>query len=180
MRDTKGRFVKGYRPSPNTEFKKGFNPHNKGKSGWTNLTSFKKGHEQLNTGKTHWTPKIVSGKEFQRKRIANLNRGVKHHNWKGGISPENMVIRTSLGYKRWRRNVFKRDDYTCQICGKRGVFLRANHIKKFADYPELRLVKDNGVTICKECDLKWVIHREPRWESYFNFNLETRRCQRTC
>ena len=68
----------------------------------------------------------------------------------------------------------------CLICGKffgkpyhrsRKSWLRANHVKKFADYPELRLIENNGITICRECDIKWVLHHENEWESYFNFLL---------
>lgn len=52
--------------------------------------------------------------------------------------------------------------------------MRANHIKKFADYPELRLVVNNGITICEDCDYKFVFNHEEEWESYFNFNLTAR------
>jgi len=104
--------------------------------------------------------------------------GEKNPNWKGGISKINRTERTNfmdtLEYKKWRRFVFKRDDYTCQICGKVGGKLRANHIKRYADYPKLRTEKNNGITICERCDLKWVMYHEPEWESYFNFNLKTR------
>ena len=101
-------------------------------------------------------------------------RGEITSNWKGGINPINLSIRTSFEYQIWRKKIFERDDYVCQICGERGGNLRANHIKKFSDYPELRLIENNGITLCKNCDLRWVFHHEPEWESYFNFNLETR------
>jgi len=29
----------------------------------------------------------------------------------------------------WREKVFKRDNYTCQVCGKKGGYLIADHIK---------------------------------------------------
>lgn len=100
--------------------------------------------------------------------------GDKNPAWKGGITAENLKIRTSEEYLAWRNFVFKRDDYTCQICGERGGNLRANHIKRFSDYPEERMNKKNGITICKDCDYRWVFFREKDWESYFNFNLQTR------
>ena len=77
--------------------------------------------------------------------------GKNNPRWKGGITPINEKIRHSLEYKLWREAVFIRDDYTCQICGIRGVKLNADHIKPFAFFPELRLSIDNGRTLCYNC-----------------------------
>lgn len=78
-------------------------------------------------------------------------RGVNSNYWKGGITPINKAIRTSLEYKMWRRAVFERDDYTCVLCGERGVELNADHIKPFAYFPELRFELSNGRTLCVPC-----------------------------
>lgn len=78
-------------------------------------------------------------------------RGQANANWKGGVTPLNQVIRTSLEYKLWREAVFVRDNYTCQICQIRGGDVHADHIKKFADFPELRMAIDNGRTLCVPC-----------------------------
>jgi len=77
--------------------------------------------------------------------------GEKHYNWKGGISGENRRLRHSVEYREWRTSVFERDDYTCMQCGKRGVYLEANHIKRFIDFPKLRLDIGNGITLCRPC-----------------------------
>jgi len=82
-------------------------------------------------------------------------RGAKHWNWQNGKTAENAQIRSSLEMKRWRRAVFERDDYTCQICLKRGGRLVADHIKPFSLYPELRLELSNGRTLCRDCDRKY-------------------------
>lgn len=63
-------------------------------------------------------------------------------------------IRNSLVYRVWRKGVFERDNYTCQICGNIGGKLNADHIKRFSDYPNLRLELSNGRTLCVPCHLK--------------------------
>ena len=87
------------------------------------------------------------------------NKGIEHsaikgennHNWKGGITPKNILLRHSVEYKQWRKSVFERDDYTCVFCKKRGGELNADHIKQWAFFPELRFDMNNGRTLCVEC-----------------------------
>ena len=62
--------------------------------------------------------------------------------------------RNSQHYKEWRTSVFERDNYTCQHCNQRGGKLNAHHIKSFKNYPKLRLVVENGITLCLECHKK--------------------------
>ena len=77
--------------------------------------------------------------------------GEAHWAWKGGISGERNRIRASSAYKFWRKAVFQRDNWTCVKCGQRGGYLEADHIKGFAEYPELRFEVSNGQTLCKPC-----------------------------
>jgi len=86
-------------------------------------------------------------------------QGKNNPNWKGGITPINNSIRTSMEARLWKGSVFFRDDWTCQDCGKRGNGeLHAHHIKPFATFPDLRFAIDNGITLCKKCHKK--IHKE--------------------
>lgn len=57
----------------------------------------------------------------------------------------------SLDYKKWRKRVYARDKYTCRFpgCNKRGGYLEAHHIRRFSQYPQLRYVISNGITLCK-------------------------------
>lgn len=81
-------------------------------------------------------------------------RDEEHWNWQGGKTKEGTLFRNRVEYKRWRATVFKRDNFTCQVCGKRGGHLNADHIKPFATHPELRLSLKNGRTLCIPCHRK--------------------------
>jgi hypothetical protein len=83
-----------------------------------------------------------------RKKLSKMFSGENGSNWKGGITPILENLRRSVEYKIWREKVFKRDNYTCKICGKRGEKLNADHIKSFRCYPKLRFVVSNGRTLC--------------------------------
>jgi hypothetical protein len=55
-------------------------------------------------------------------------------------------------YYKWRNEVFKRDNYTCQICNNDiGGNLNAHHLDSFAIVKELRTNINNGVTLCEKC-----------------------------
>jgi endogenous inhibitor of DNA gyrase (YacG/DUF329 family) len=92
--------------------------------------------------------------EIYLEKMRALHRGINNFNWKGGITPLNQKIRTSYEYGQWRKQVFKRDNYTCDICGDHGGYLHADHIKPFSLFPELRFDINNGRTLCKKCHEK--------------------------
>ena len=77
-----------------------------------------------------------------------IRYGSDNTSWKGGITPEMQQLRQSEEYAEWRTAVFKRDNFTCQICNQVGGKLVAHHIKSFADFPEERFNVDNGITLC--------------------------------
>jgi predicted restriction endonuclease len=90
-------------------------------------------------------------KQTLKRDLIKSHRKEYHWNWKNGISPENKIIRNGLEIKEWRREVFKRDNYTCQICFDFGGKLHAHHIMPFAEFPHLRFYISNGITLCKKC-----------------------------
>ena len=97
---------------------------------------------------------IVKTPEW-RKKLSESHKGERAYNWKGGTSNSvDKMIRRSLEYKLWREAVFKRDNWTCVWCGKRGGKLNADHIKPFSLFPELRFAIDNGRTLCVDCHRK--------------------------
>lgn len=90
-----------------------------------------------------------------------------------GIAEIRERIRQSFRYTNWRQQIFLRDNFTCQICGKKGGDLEAHHKKPF--YKLLEEVKkylplldlyegamvysplwdlDNGETQCIKCHNK--------------------------
>jgi hypothetical protein len=95
------------------------------------------------------------GKEFRKMRSKMWKEG-QNPNWKGGITPENEKIRKSLEYIIWRNEVYKRDNWTCRLCGKKcsNKDIVAHHLKLFSEFPELRFSVDNGITLCRSCHLR--------------------------
>ena len=85
--------------------------------------------------------------------------GENNPNWikdRSELKDQNRSIRYSTAMKEWRQTVFKRDDFSCLLCSNRsrkghGVVLNAHHIKRFADFPDLRFDVNNGVTLCVHC-----------------------------
>jgi 5-methylcytosine-specific restriction endonuclease McrA len=85
------------------------------------------------------------------KVMGKLRSGSNSNFWRGGVSSKNRLIRYSAKMENWRKSVFKRDNFTCQDCGRRGCYIEAHHIKSFAYYPKLRFVISNGKTLCRDC-----------------------------
>ena len=88
------------------------------------------------------------------------NRGKNHSNWKGVKRLRYHHLCWTSNYKKWRENVFKRDNFACQECGKIGGYLFGHHIKFWSKYPKLRYVVSNGVAECEKCHR--YIHRFER------------------
>ena len=89
--------------------------------------------------------------ENQRRKMSKSHKGKKSHLWKGGITKEKELLRKGVEWKIWREKVFKRDNYTCRKCKKRGKYLEPHHIKSWSKYPELRFEINNGLTLCHNC-----------------------------
>ena len=146
---------------------------------------FKKGHISWNKGITGYSTSIKGTKrsvEFCKKiseaqlgKPKPSKKGNKHHFWKGGVTPLRSRIWHSWRYKNWRINIFKKDNYICQICGVRGNYLEADHYPipfVFFIRQISKLYKENifehaleyeplwkakGRTLCREC------HNKTKW-----------------
>ena len=99
----------------------------------------------------YWSGKQRS--EETKRKISRSRRGKyigeKAGHWKGGAYAGN--YRSLAAWKDWRKAVFERDDYTCQMCGKRGVYLEPHHIWPKAKYPNRVFDVTNGITLCRDC-----------------------------
>lgn len=55
-------------------------------------------------------------------------------------------------YKQWRKDIYKRDGYTCQMpnCNMKKS-LQAHHIFPWSSHPSMRYMINNGITLCRKC-----------------------------
>lgn len=87
-------------------------------------------------------------------------RGKNSMFWKGGVSSIIRVLRERTEYKEWRKAVYERDNYTCQLCGKVGGRLNVDHILplsiiiKVSDWKHMIYDTDNGRVVCVPCHKK--------------------------
>lgn len=119
-----------------------------------------------------------------------------HPNWKGGVSSLEQIIYSMLR-PVWGKPIMKRDNYTCQKCGKRGGDLHVHHLRFLTqirddvlrEHPELDLDipsdkrraailivaehnLNDGVTLCPDCHK--AIHSEKPGELLEPPNVKSR------
>lgn len=113
-------------------------------------------------------------KEWRDKVVQNGKKtwfrfGEQHLNWKGGITPLRIRLYYHPKHKEWRKKILERDNYTCQVCGKKGGRLEVDHypigfaeilnnnnIKSFEKAIECKHFWDinNGRVLCSGCHKK--------------------------
>lgn len=72
------------------------------------------------------------------------------------VKPTNETIqlrrlRLRSEFSRWRKAVYCRDNWTCQMCKKRGGKLNAHHIIAISADSSLIYEVSNGITLCPKC-----------------------------
>ena len=77
--------------------------------------------------------------------------GEKNPCWKGGLTDKRRLARGKLEADVWRKQVFERDNYTCQFCGKHGGKLNAHHIVPVSIDCNKIYDINNGITLCVVC-----------------------------
>ncbi len=93
--------------------------------------------------------------------------GKNHPKWtEDKKHPFHKAVRSLHEYKKWRTDIFKRDNFTCADCGESKIYIEADHhperfidiirkneidsIEKAVKCEELWDI-ENGRTLCKKC-----------------------------
>ena len=109
-----------------------------------------------------------TGREFTPEHRDNLAKahvgqhaGAKNPNWRDGAAMENMRLRQSLAYRRWKVASLERAGYQCQECGIKhetpceccgtSITLHVHHVHSFSRYPEIRFDPENSEVLCPKC-----------------------------
>jgi len=127
-----------------------------------NKGQFKRGRRPWHAGKP--LPEFYK-KSLSRARMKSKYRtGKLHPKWKGGVYRNEREKAMSKGkYFKWRLKVFKRDYFTCQICGlKKSNHINAHHVLPWKDYPKYRYRRNNGLTLCVDCHKE--IHKKCNYD----------------
>lgn len=138
-----------------------------------------KNHARSWLGRKHTEEsKSKIGAKHKNKFVSSETRnklgGKNCHWWKGGVTPVHLQIRGCAEMKKWIKDVFERDGYTCISCGHAGGGnIEADHIIPFSKILEkLRFEQgneglyekalkyellwdvSNGRTLCHDCHKK--------------------------
>lgn len=101
------------------------------------------------SSKTEFKKGFKHTEEWKRKNSIRM-KGERNPNW---IKDREIVRQNShkgdVDYQEWRKQVYARDNWKCRIADNncKGK-IEAHHILRFSEYPELRYVVNNGITLC--------------------------------
>ena len=101
-----------------------------------------------------WRGSSICSRKCVGEFLKSTRSGENSSNWQGGVSRAYKYGYHSTEYKKWHNDVFERDNFTCQLCGIKGGYLHAHHVKSFSHFPDLRFVLSNGLTLCKTCHME--------------------------
>ncbi len=153
---------KGKQHTP--ESKQGMSQSQMGRKAWNKGLSGVM-PEPWNKGKTGlqvaWNKGIPMSEETKKKdSISHLGKrtGEENNKWKGGITPETNKRIAKRSWRELRKQIYERDNWLCQICGKhcKGD-IQCHHVIPY------RVSQDdkpsNLITLCLSChyreDLKF-------------------------
>lgn len=177
QRNKKGQFIKGHFKiffKHNEETKKRISEHLKGRK-YSEKT--RKKLSEAHKGKKQSTEHIRKRVEKLKKRktgkfVDCLNCGNKIYKYPSDLKflrnfcsfkcfsryfSENASPKRNnkKAEKEWKKGIYKKDIYTCWICGYKKGKLNAHHLRDWFNYPELRFDKNNGITLCIFCHITY-------------------------
>lgn len=101
--------------------------------------------------KRYWAEMTI---EQKRERLNSWIPKKGRKAWNKGLRSKDYyeaeLARNTIEYTTFRKVCFERDLYSCCISGQKGGNLVVHHIYSFSDYPEIRFLVDNGITMSKE------------------------------
>lgn len=174
-------YIRGHHPNcKKKHFKKDQEPWDKGLTKETCPTLLRMGFQPGHKPYNNWD-KVNERFRIDPEFRDSVKEKRKHTPWNKGLTKEQYPNGTASGpaHGNWKSNArgirdlavakairlqtFKRDNYTCQICDKRGGNLNAHHIIPYAIDESLALDIDNLITLCKSCHID--IHRSNKKSS---------------
>jgi hypothetical protein len=98
--------------------------------------------------------KEFSDKPYRRKKYCskicmNNAKGENHFRYKGLENRGIQTKRNWIEYKILKKEIHKRDNNKCRICGDIGEHM--HHIKSWKEFPLLRFDESNIILLCKNC-----------------------------
>ena len=86
-------------------------------------------------------------------------KGRNNPAWDETLTEEQRLKRRNWECKedieKWRKDVFERENYTCEKCGKKGGILNAHHKDGYHWNEERRADVSNGACLCEHCHKKF-------------------------
>jgi len=102
-----------------------------------------------------------------------LQVGENHPNWRGGNSPGYKLYLTDRNWHELRKQVYERDNWTCQDCGKKCHHdITCHHIVPYRISQDDSM--DNLITLCVAC------HSKKEWEIQRKLYLNNLTLARSC
>lgn len=113
-----------------------------------------------NEFKVTWNDFYTSGKTQCGECGVKKRSGKNHYDYNPNLTEEERIRRRMVtpgeNMRVFRRKVFKKDNYTCVVCGNRSskgnkVILHAHHLNGYHWYKQGRFDHNNGITLCESC-----------------------------
>jgi len=122
-------------------------------------TSYTKTKEYIEKAKSTCMSRYGETNPMKAKKYRDAFTGENSPVWKGGKDfSDARWERLTPNYIIWRNSVYQRDNYICQKCKTKKPYIEAHHIFNWNDNPDKRYDIQNGITLCRECNVEF--HRQ--------------------